>query len=219
VRRALRIGLTGPIGCGKSTVACWLARRGAVTVDADAVARAVTAPGEAGHDAVLRRFGDAARGADGSLDRAALAEFVFADGAALADLEAIVHPLVRQRILAAVAAADAAGAPAIVVEAIKLVEGGLAELCDEVWLVTCSPEAQRSRLASRGMAAADAERRIAAQRELVALARPRAARVLVTDGDPAAAEAAAAAALTDALAEAVAREKTAGAGAEWNPPP
>jgi dephospho-CoA kinase len=191
-------------------VAAWLSRRGAVAVDADAAARAVTAPGEEGHEAVLGRFGDAVRGADGSLDRAALAALVFADGSALADLEAIVHPLVRQRILAAIAAADAAGAPAVVVEAIKLVEGGLAGLCDEVWLVTCSPETQRDRLASRGMAAADAERRIAAQGDLVARARPRATRVLVTDGDPSAAEAAAAAALANALGEAEAQEEAAG---------
>jgi dephospho-CoA kinase len=210
MKMALRIGLTGPIGCGKSTVAGWLAQRGAVAVDADAVARAVTGPGEAGQDAVLRRFGDAVRGTDGSLDRAALAALVFADGSALADLEAIVHPLVRQRILAALAAADAAGAPAVVVEAIKLVEGGLAELCDEVWLVTCSPETQRERLAGRGMAAADANRRIAAQGDLAARARPRATRVLVTDGDPATVEAAAAAALADALANAEARETIAG---------
>lgn len=219
MKRALRIGLTGPIGCGKSTVAGWLIERGAVAIDADAVARAVTAPGEAGHQAVLERFGDAVRGPDGLLDRAALAGLVFADGAALADLEAIVHPLVRQRILAAVAASDAAGAPAVVVEAIKLVEGGLAELCDEVWLVTCSPEAQRDRLASRGMAAADAERRIAAQGDLAARVRPSVTRTLVTDGAPSAAEAAASAALANALAEAEAREQAAGAGLARRPAP
>jgi dephospho-CoA kinase len=161
--RALRIGLTGPIGCGKSTVAGWLAARGAVVVDADEEARAVTAPGEPAHAAILERFGDAVRAPDGSLDRAALARVVFADPGALADLEAIVHPAVRPRILAAIGAADAAGVPAVAVEAIKLVEGGLATLCDEVWLVTCGPAAQRARLAARGMAQADAERRIAAQ--------------------------------------------------------
>jgi dephospho-CoA kinase len=86
--RALRIGLTGPIGCGKSTVAGWLAARGAVVVNADAVARAVTAPGEPAHEDVLARFGDAVRGPDGTLDRAALARLVFADAAGLRDLEA-----------------------------------------------------------------------------------------------------------------------------------
>ncbi|HYN48431.1 MAG TPA: dephospho-CoA kinase [Candidatus Nanopelagicales bacterium] len=199
--RALRIGLTGPIGCGKSTVAGWLAFRGAVVVDADAVARAATAPGEPAHEAVLARFGDAVRGPDGALDRAALARLVFADAAALRDLEAIVHPAVRPRILAAFEAADRAGAPAVVIEAIKLVEGGLAALCDEVWLVTCGPEAQRARLAGRGMPPADAERRIAAQAGLVARARAL-PRVVVVDasGDRGETEEMVAAAYAAALA-------------------
>jgi dephospho-CoA kinase len=198
-RRALRIGLTGPIGCGKSTVAGWLAVRGAAVVDADAVARAVTAPGEPAHEAVLARFGDAVRRADGTLDRAALARRVFPDAAALRDLEAIVHPAVRPRILAAIEAADRAGAPAIVIEAIKLVEGGLAALCDEVWLVTCDPDAQRARLAGRGMVPADAERRIAAQADLVARLRPHATRLLETSSAPGAVEATVAAYLAAAL--------------------
>ncbi|HSW43002.1 MAG TPA: dephospho-CoA kinase, partial [Patescibacteria group bacterium] len=155
-RRALRIGLTGPIGCGKSTVAGWLSGRGVVVVDADAEARAVTEAGGTVLEAVIGRFGETFRGPDGGLDRAAMARLAFEDAAALADLEAIVHPAVRSRILAAVEAAEAAGAPAIVIEAIKLVEGGLAELCDEVWLVSCGPAAQRARLAARGMAVADA---------------------------------------------------------------
>src|SRR5207245_8542842 len=119
-RRTIRIGLTGPIGCGKSTVAGWLAERGAVVVDADEVARDVTAPGQPSHDAVIARFGDPVRGPDGTLDRAALARIVFADDASLADLEAIVHPAVRPAILAAVASADQATAPAVVIEALKL---------------------------------------------------------------------------------------------------
>jgi dephospho-CoA kinase len=124
VTRAVRIGLTGPIGCGKSTVGGWLAARGANVIDADAEARAVTAAGQPAHDAILERFGDVLRGPDGTLDRAALARLVFSDAAALRDLEAIVHPAVRPRILAAIRAADAAGARAVVIEAIKLVEGG-----------------------------------------------------------------------------------------------
>ena len=180
--RALRIGLTGPIGCGKTTVAGWLWQHGAAVIDADEIARAVTAPGEPAHDEVLAHFGDAIRAPDGTLDRAALARLVFADAAALADLEAIVHPAVRPRILAAIAAADAKGARAVVVEAIKLVESGLAAVCDEVWLVECGPAAQRRRLAGRGMDPAEARRRIAAQGDLVARLRPRATRVLRTDG-------------------------------------
>jgi energy-coupling factor transporter ATP-binding protein EcfA2 len=94
----LRIGLTGPIGCGKSTVAGWLAELGAHAIDADEVARAVTAPGEPALDVVIARFGERYRRPDGGLDRAALAELVFSDPVALGDLEAITHPQVRKRI-------------------------------------------------------------------------------------------------------------------------
>ena len=180
-RRTVRIGLTGPIGCGKSTVAAWLAERGAIVVDADEVAREVSAPGEPAHDAVIAAFGDAVR-LDGRLDRAALARVVFADPEALTRLEAIVHPVVRVRILALVAEADAAGAPAVVIEAIKLVEGGLAALCDEVWLVTCAPTVQRDRVIARGATTEDADRRIGAQAGLAERVRPVATRVLDTSG-------------------------------------
>jgi dephospho-CoA kinase len=179
-RRTIRVGLTGPIGCGKSTVAGWLEDRGAVVIDADEIARDVTAPGEPAHDAVLARFGDAVRGPDGSLDRAALGRIVFAEPARLAELEEIVHPAVRPRILAAIAAADDAGAPGIVVEAIKLVEGGLAELCDEVWLVTCDPVVQRERVILRGSAPDDADRRMAAQAGLTRRLRMAATRIVDT---------------------------------------
>jgi dephospho-CoA kinase len=182
-RRTLRIGLTGPIGCGKSTVARWLAERGAVVVDADAIARSVTAAGEPALAAVLDRFGETYRRPDGSLDRAALGRLVFSNPAALRDLEAIVHPAVRPRIEAAVAAAIAAGAPAVVVEAIKLVEGGLAELCDEVWLVTCDADSQRRRLIKRGAREDDADQRIVAQGDLAARLAPRATRLIDTSAD------------------------------------
>ena len=199
-QRTVRIGLTGPIGCGKSTVAGWLAARGAVAIDADAVARAVVEPGEPALALVLERFGDAVRAPDGSLDRAALGRIVFADPAALRDLEAIVHPAVRPRILAAVGVAEAAGARAVVIEAIRLVEGGLAALCDETWLVTCTPDEQRARLAGRGVAPDDAARRIAAQADIAARLGPAATRILDTGGDRAAAEARVSTAYAAALA-------------------
>jgi dephospho-CoA kinase len=180
--RPLRIGLTGPIGCGKSTVAGWLADAGAAVVDADAIARDVTAPGEPALDAVIERFGPNLRQPDGTLDRAALGRIVFADEAALRDLEAIVHPAVRPRIEAAVRAAEEAGAQVVVIEAIKLVEAGYAAQCDEVWLVVCDPEAQRSRLRGRGLPEADAEERIAAQGDLAERLAPRATRVIDTSG-------------------------------------
>jgi dephospho-CoA kinase len=179
---AVRIGITGPIACGKSAVSRWLAELGAVVVDADEVAREVTEPGEPALDAVFARFGDAVRRADGSLDRAALGRIVFADPGALRDLEAIVHPAVRPRIEARVAAAEEAAAPAVVVEAIKLVEGGYAAQCDEVWLVLCDPASQRARLAARGHSHAEAEARIDAQGDLVTRLTPAATRIVDTSG-------------------------------------
>ena len=179
----VRIGLTGPIGCGKSTVAGWLREaRGVVVIDADRVARDVLDPGEPALDTVVERFGTDLLRDDGSLDRAALGRIVFADPAALRDLEAIVHPAVRPRILAAIAAADEEDEDVVVIEAIKLVEGGLAELCDEVWLVICDATAQLDRLAARGMDATDAAARIAAQGDLVDRLAPKATRVIDTSG-------------------------------------
>ena len=198
--RTVRIGITGPIGCGKSQVVRWLAELGVATVDADAVARGVTAPGSPAHDEVLRRFGPAVAAADGTLDRAALGRIVFADPARLRELEAIVHPAVRPRILDALERAEREGAPAVAVEAIKLVEGGLAALCDEVWLVTCDAAAQRARLRDRGSAPEDAEQRIAAQAGLADRLRPAASRVLDTSGSMAETRAA----VVDALAGAIA---------------
>ncbi len=180
----VRIGLTGPIGCGKSTVAGWLGERpGVVVIDADQVAREVVEPGEPALDAVVARFGPGVLRDDGSLDRAGLGRIVFADPAALRDLEAITHPAVRPRILAAIADAEAAEARAVVIEAIRLVEGGLAEMCDEVWLVTCDPTVQRERLVGRGASSDDAERRIAAQAGLIDRVRPIATRVIDSSGD------------------------------------
>jgi dephospho-CoA kinase len=161
--RTVVIGLTGPIGCGKSTIARWLAELGAVVVDADVLARAVVEPGEPAFDAVVRRFGQGVVGPDGAVDRSALGRIVFSDPVALADLEAIVHPAVRPRIVEAVATARAARAPAVVVEAIKLVEAGYAPACDAVWLVVCDAASQRDRLVARGMSSADAAQRVAAQ--------------------------------------------------------
>ena len=198
--RTVRIGITGPIGCGKSTVAGWLAARGAFVVDADAVARAVVEPGEPALARVVERFGDAVRAPDGTLDRAALARIVFADPVALGDLEAIVHPAVRPRVLAAIEAAETVGAPAVVIEEIKLVESGLAALCDETWLVTCSPDEQRARLAGRGVDPEDAARRIAAQGDMATLLAPVVTRTLDTSGDLVTAEERAADAYAAALA-------------------
>jgi len=182
----LRIGITGPIGCGKSTVARWLGERSGVSViDADHEARLVLAPETPEVEAVYRRFGQDLRRANGELDRGALGRIVFKDPEALHDLESIVHPAVRPRILAAIERAERAGTRAVVIEAIKLVEGGLAELCDEVWLVSCEPAVQRERLIRRGDAEDDAAARVDAQGDLVERLRTRATRVVDTNGDPA----------------------------------
>jgi dephospho-CoA kinase len=180
--RTVRIGLTGAIGCGKSTVASWLGELGAGVIDADQVAREVVEPGTDAFAAVVREFGTSVLLPSGALDRPALGRIVFSDPDALARLERIIHPAVRPWILEAIAAAELARAPAVVIEAIKLVEGGLAELCDEVWLVVCDPAAQRDRLTSRGLPAADAEARMATQADLASRLAPFATRVIDTSG-------------------------------------
>lgn len=199
-RRVLRIGLSGPIGCGKSTIAAWLGELGAAVVDADVVARDVVEPGEPALEAVLAAFGPGLLLPDGSLDRAALGRIVFADPEALARLEAIVHPAVRPRVIAAIETADDAGVPAIVIEAIKLVEGGLAELCDEVWLVTCAPADQRWRLADRGLPGDEIERRLATQGDIRDRLAPAATRTIDTSGSLVDVRAAVQAAWHEALA-------------------
>jgi dephospho-CoA kinase len=180
--RTMRIGLTGPIGCGKSTVAGWLAGLGATVIDADELARSVTAAGEPALAPILERFGEGVFLPDGSLDRGSLGEVVFSDRVALRDLEAIVHPEVRRRLALAIESAEAAGAPVLVIEAIKLVEAGHARDCDEVWIVECRPAIQRERLAQRGLAPEDAERRMAAQGSDLAERLEAAARLQLRDG-------------------------------------
>lgn len=159
--RPYLIGLTGNIASGKSVVLNELRRLGAATLDADAVVHQLLRPGTAVQEAVVAAFGPAVLAADGAIDRRALGAIVFADPAALARLEALVHPAVlayTREWLAGVAA------PVAVVDAIKLFEAGIADWCDEVWVVTCPAEERARRLvAHRGMAEEEAWQRIRAQ--------------------------------------------------------
>jgi dephospho-CoA kinase len=154
------VGLSGGVGSGKSTVARLLAAHGAVVIDADAIAREVVEPGTPGFDAVVARFGTDIV-AHGRLDRAALARIVFGDEHARADLNSIVHPLVARRS-DEIAAAAAPGA-VVVFDVPLLVESGVTQRYDLVVIVLASEPVRLARLAARGMDAADARSRIAAQ--------------------------------------------------------
>lgn len=158
----VRVGLTGGIASGKSTVSAILAELGAVVIDADALAREVVAKGTPGLEAVVAEFGDAILTADGELDRPAMGALVFADPDARKRLEAIIHPLVHQRSaeLEAYAAPDA-----VVVHDIPLLaEVGRAGSFDAVVVVDAPPELQVTRMVQdRGWTREDAEARIAAQ--------------------------------------------------------
>lgn len=156
------IGLTGNIGVGKSTVMALLAELGAAGIDADKVAHEVMAPGQPAYDQIVARFGPQIAPDGGPIDRLRLGQIVFSDPAALADLEAIVHPAVFQVIQRRVAEA---AAPVVVIEAIKLLEAGLSrQLCQQVWVVTAPRAQQIQRLMrTRGLSEADAALRINAQ--------------------------------------------------------
>lgn len=156
------MGLTGGIGSGKSTVSALLARRGAVVVDADAIVREVQAPGTPVLAAIVERFGPGVLGADGALDRQALADVVFTDDAALADLNALVHPAVGAEIARRLE--EAAGTDAVVVLDVPLlVESGRDDMA-ALLVVDVDPEvAVRRVVDQRGMREDDVRARIARQ--------------------------------------------------------
>jgi dephospho-CoA kinase len=156
------VGLTGGIASGKSSVATLLAERGAVIIDADVLAREVVAKGTPLLRRVAERFGDAVLAADGSLDRPALGRIVFADAGARHDLEALIHPAVRQR--AAQLQADAPDGAVVVHVIPLLVETGQAGSFDHVIVVDVPESTQVDRLRGRdGVDADAAAARLAAQ--------------------------------------------------------
>jgi dephospho-CoA kinase len=155
------IGLTGNIACGKSTVRGMLEERGAATLDADALVHELYLPGDPVFRAVVDTFGDDIVAADGTLDRRALGRKVFGNPDALARLEGLTHPAVIERTWQWVGRQTTS---VVVVDAVKLIEAGIVDGCDALWVVTCPLDEERRRLMTRpGMTDAEADRRLAAQ--------------------------------------------------------
>ncbi len=159
----MKIGLTGGIGSGKSTVARLLAERGAVVIDADAIAREIVRPGEPALTEIVDTFGPEMLLSDGTLNRAALAQVVFADEAARARLDAITHPRISERATEMIAAAP--DGAVIVYDMPLLVEQGAEALrgWDRIVVVDAPDDVRLSRLVQRGLSPDDAEQRMAAQ--------------------------------------------------------
>ncbi len=162
-----RIGLTGGIASGKSTVARWLEQQGLPVLDADEYAREALAPGSAGAAAVLSHFGDIVRAENtattaAEINRGALGRIVFSAPKHRRWLEELVHPLVRQRFEAELSRLSAR--TAVVLDIPLLFEAGLEGLCSEIWLVDCDPEQQLERLIKRDhLSEKDAKARVRSQ--------------------------------------------------------
>lgn len=159
----LRVGLTGGIGSGKSTVLGLLAASGAAPIDADAISRGTTAVGGTAIEGIASAFGAAAIAKDGSMNRAWMRELVFRDPAARARLEAIVHPWVQAGIARELAVAEAKGFRAAVLDIPLLVESGRwRSRLDRVLVVDCDPETQVRRVVARSGLTPEAVRAIIA---------------------------------------------------------
>lgn len=173
---AVRIGLTGGIGSGKSTVLAMLQELGATAIDADAISRATTAPGGAAIPLIAQKFGADFIGPDGALDRARMRERAYAHPEARRELEQIIHPLVGQESARQVEAALAAGARCIVFDIPLLVESGRwRRQVDRVLVVDCEPETQVARVTARSGLSPDEVRAI------IAAQAPRALRLASAD--------------------------------------
>ena len=177
----LRVGLTGGLAAGKSTVAAILRELGAAVFDADEIVRGLYAEGGAGAQAAAELFGDRVVAAGGRVDRARIAEIVFSDPAARHALEARIHPLVRAERARRFAEAERSGAAVAVAEASQIFESGTAGDYDRI-LAVVAPDAERlRRWVEEGGDSEDGKRRMAAQIPSDA-ARARAHDVLVNDG-------------------------------------
>jgi dephospho-CoA kinase len=160
----LRLGLTGGIASGKSAVAAMLRELGFAVLDADALAHKLIEPGQAAYAEVIQEFGPSITDSSGRIDRSILGAMVFADGAKLDRLNAIVHPRVAEVILSQFEVWRRAGVrDAVFVEAALLVESGIHTKLDGLVVVWCTPEQQLERLLARGLSETEACRRIDAQ--------------------------------------------------------
>lgn len=144
---AVRVGLTGGIGSGKSTVAAMLAELGATVIDADAISRASTAAGGSAMGAIRAQFGPEFVTASGALDRDRMRARIFAEPAARAELEAIIHPLVRAEMAARCAAMQ--GGCAVLDLPLLAESPAWQAQVDCVWVVDCTPETQVRRVMAR----------------------------------------------------------------------
>jgi dephospho-CoA kinase len=174
------VGLTGPIGAGKSLAAGFLRELGAKVIDADALVHDEQSRGTVGYSAIVQAFGTGVLGEDKEIDRRKLAAEVFADPKKLARLEGIMHPRVIARILEA--RKMLRDGDVMVVEAIKLLESDLRNVCDEIWVVVAPRPLIVERLRSRGLPQAEAELRLARQSSEGEF-RAAADVVIVNDGD------------------------------------
>jgi dephospho-CoA kinase len=177
---AFVVGLTGPMGSGKSTVAAMLRELGAKVLDADAIVHDEQLRGTVGYSAIVQTFGTKVLGEDKEIDRSKLAAEVFSDPTKLRRLEQILHPRVISRVLEArsMLPEDAV----LVVEAIKLLEGEVRKVCDRIWVVVAPRKTMIDRLATRGMGQREAELRLAQQLTDDEF-RAAADAVIVNDGD------------------------------------
>jgi dephospho-CoA kinase len=166
------IGLTGGIGCGKSTVAALFAAAGVPVVDADRIAREAVAPGTEGHAGIVARFGTGILSGDGAIDRDRLGRIVFSDPAARADLEGITLPRIRAGIDARLAELEREGFKAAVVEAALIHENRRASQFESVVCVYCDRPTQLRRLLARGgLSESEAVQRMDSQMDLTEKAR------------------------------------------------
>jgi dephospho-CoA kinase len=160
----LRLGLTGGIASGKSTVSAMLRELGFTVLDADSMAHELIEPGCRAYDEIVREFGGSALGVDKRVDRRALAKVVFDDPVKLQKLNAIVHPRVEEKIFSRLAEFEREGPHgAAFVEAALIIEAGLDKKLDGIVVAWCEPEQQIERLVARGFSEEEARRRMAAQ--------------------------------------------------------